>query len=137
MARLRKPRQSQQKACFLINAKNPTHCCGAISSFFTHRFCGRAPHNDTIHTQADLIEAGGGIILSGGGRLPEKVILTPDGGRRGRRPDIIFVYPGGNPRGRNIGRVDANGNPIPREIEALNDLNGPGGLPTDFVPYYK
>ena len=31
-----------KKACFLSNAKNPTRCCGAISSFSTHRFCGRA-----------------------------------------------------------------------------------------------
>ena len=40
------------------------------------------------------------------------------------------------PRGT-LGKVNAQGQPVPREQSALSDLNGPGGLPTDFVPYNK
>jgi hypothetical protein len=82
-----------------------------------------------------LIEAGGGKIIAGGGKLPEQLIPTPGGVKGGRRPDILFETENGVLRGRNIGKVDANGNPIKRELDALRDLNGPGGIPTDFVPY--
>jgi hypothetical protein len=37
--------------------------------------------------------------------------------------------------GVNVGRTKADGTPVTREVNALNDLNGPGGLPTTFVPY--
>ncbi|MEZ6073149.1 MAG: hypothetical protein R3C10_23495 [Pirellulales bacterium] len=71
----------------------------------------------------------------GGGKAKEKLIPTPGGLKTGRRPDIIFETANGQIRGKHIGRVDASGNPKPREIDALKDLNGPGKLPTDFVPY--
>jgi hypothetical protein len=38
---------------------------------------------------------------------------------------------------RNVGKINAKGQPVPREQAALRDLNGPGGLPTDFAPYNK
>ncbi len=37
--------------------------------------------------------------------------------------------------GRNVGLVDKSGQPVAREQSALDDLNGPGKLPTDFVGY--
>ena len=53
----------------------------------------------------------------------------------GRRPDILYRTPDGQLRGRNVGKTMADGSPVPREVDALNDLNGPGNLPTGFVPY--
>lgn len=95
----------------------------------------KAPHNRTIREQADKIEAEGGTILAGGGRKSERLIPTPGGSKGGRRPDILYKDANGTTRGRNVGRTTASGAPVKREAEALQDLNGPGGLPTDFVPY--
>ena len=75
------------------------------------------------------------IVIAGGGKLPEKLIRTRGGIKEGRRPDILFRTSKGELRGRNIGHLDAAGNPVTRELDALRDLNGPGGLPTDFVPF--
>jgi len=94
-----------------------------------------APHNATIRTHGDLLESGGNKVIAGGGKLPERPIKTPGGVKGGRRPDILFETPNGQIRGRNVGKTDRFGNPIKRELEALDDLNGPGGIPTDFVPY--
>jgi hypothetical protein len=96
-----------------------------------------APHNATVRAQADALEAEGNTIIAGGGRLKERLIPTPRGVKEGRRPDILYKTPSGELRGRNVGLVDSKGHPIPREQKALDDLNGPGGLPTDFVPYKK
>ena len=38
-------------------------------------------------------------------------------------------------KGRNVGKTKADGTPITREQDALRDINGPGKLPTDFVPF--
>ena len=48
------------------------------------------------------------------------------GNKSGRRPDITYVAPEGETRGRNVGRQAADGRPVKREREALDDLNGPG-----------
>jgi hypothetical protein len=48
----------------------------------------------------------------------------------------LYRTPSGELRGVNVGRVKADGSPVPREVKALADLNGPGGLPTIFVPYF-
>jgi len=94
-----------------------------------------APHNKTIREQADQLEREGNTIVAGGGRAKEQLVDTVGGAKNGRRPDIIYRTPSGELRGRNVGKVDAKGNPVPREKQAMEDLNGPGGLPTDFVPY--
>ena len=96
-----------------------------------------APHNATIKAEADAPEAQGNTIVAGGRRLKERLIPTPGGEKDVRRPDILYKTPEGELRGRNVGKVDAKGQPVPREQAAMRDLNGPGGLPTDFVPYNK
>jgi RHS repeat-associated protein len=96
-----------------------------------------APHNATIRSQAAALEAEGNAVIAGGGRAKERLIKTPGGAKSGRRPDILYESPNGELRGRNVGLVDSKGQPILREQRALDDLNGPGGLPTEFVPYKK
>ena len=41
----------------------------------------------------------------------------------------------GNVKGCNVGKTKKDDSPIKREKEALDDLNGPGGLPTIFERY--
>jgi len=94
-----------------------------------------APHNAKIRDEANTLEAEGNTIVAGGGRAKERVINTPGGTKGGRRPDILYETPDGTLRGRNVGETRADGTPVKREIEALEDLNGPGDLPTDFVLY--
>jgi len=94
-----------------------------------------APHNSKIREVADRIEAGGGKILSGGGRLKERLFRCPGGKKGGRRPDVHYRDKHGVERGVNVGRTDAAGNPIRREREALDDLNNHANLPTTFEPY--
>jgi RHS repeat-associated protein len=96
-----------------------------------------APHNATVRSQADALESEGNMIVAGGGQAKERLIPTPGGVKGGRRPDILYRSPNGELRGRNVGLVDSKGRPVPREQSALDDLNGPGRLPTDFVPYKK
>ena len=95
-----------------------------------------APHNATIREVAEKLIAKGYKIIAGGGRLPEKLIETKGGYKNGRRPDILYLTQSGNRRGINVGRTTAKGDPVPREVKALEDLNGPGGVPTIFVPYH-
>jgi RHS repeat-associated protein len=92
-------------------------------------------HNAKIRSEADRLEKGGNRIVSGGGREKETLIPTPGGTKEGRRPDIIYETPTGERRGLNVGKTKADGSPVKRETQALQDLNGPGNLPTEFVPY--
>ncbi|MEM6274500.1 MAG: hypothetical protein AAF735_04590 [Myxococcota bacterium] len=94
-----------------------------------------APHNAKIRSEGDRLASEGNRIVAGGGRVPERLVPTPGGFKSGRRPDIIYESPGGSRRGVNVGRRKADGSPVSREQRALDDLNGPGQLPTDFVPY--
>ena len=93
-----------------------------------------APHNAKIREIGDQIEADGGTVIAGGGRLPEQLVATPGGHKSGRRPDIIYKDCNGNLCGVNVGRAKADGSPIKREQQALDDLNG-AGLPTRFERY--
>jgi len=96
-----------------------------------------APHNAEVRAQGDALRAEGNTIEAGGGERREQLRPTEGGHKSGRRPDIIYRTPSGELRGRNVGLVDAQGRPVSRERKALDDLNGPGKLPTDFVPYNK
>ena len=93
-----------------------------------------APHNKKIREIGDQIEADGGTIIAGGGRLPEQLVRTPGGNKSGRRPDVLYQDCKGNLCGVNVGKTKADGSPIKREQQALDDLNG-AGLPTRFERY--
>ncbi|WP_295941221.1 RHS repeat-associated core domain-containing protein [uncultured Xanthomonas sp.] len=95
-----------------------------------------APHNATIREEANRLKSEGHLIIAGGGEKPEVLIPTPGGVKNGRRPDILHQTPEGEIRGTNVGLTYANGAPIKREVEAMNDLNG-AGVKMDFKPYEK
>ncbi|MFC4701776.1 RHS repeat-associated core domain-containing protein [Glaciecola siphonariae] len=93
-----------------------------------------APHNKKIREVGDQIEAAGGVVIAGGGRLPEQLVRTPGGNKSGRRPDILYQDCNGMLCGINVGKTKADGSPIKREQQALDDLNN-AGLPTRFEQY--
>lgn len=93
-----------------------------------------APHNAKIRAVGDRIEAEGGSVIAGGGRLPERLIATPGGEKAGRRPDILYRDANGDVGAINVGRAKADSSPVSREQKALNDLNG-AGIPTKFEKY--
>jgi hypothetical protein len=95
-----------------------------------------APHNATVRAKAQELIDQGNTIVSGGRIMPERLVKTPGGVKSGRRADIVYSTPSGEVKGVNVGRAKADGvSPVKREQEALDDLNGPGNLPTDFSPY--
>jgi RHS repeat-associated protein len=98
----------------------------------------KGPHNKKIKSVADELEEEGHKILAGGKRpnKPEAVIPTPSGRKTARRPDILHETPDGDIKATNVGRTKADGTPVKREVEAMEDLNIEG-IPTDFVPYDK
>lgn len=67
-------------------------------------------------------------------QLKERLIPTPGGHKSGRRPDVLYKDCNGNICGINVGKTKADGSPIKREQEALDDLNG-AGVPTTFQRY--
>jgi hypothetical protein len=73
--------------------------------------------------------------FAGGGLQKEQLVQTPGGIKDARRPDIMYQTPEGQVNAINVGRTQSSGAPVKREQEALKDLNGPGKLPTTFVPY--
>lgn len=93
-----------------------------------------APHNKKIREIGDQIENDDGTVIAGGGRLKERLIPKPGGYKSGRRPDVLYKDCNGNICGVNVGKTKANGSPIKREQQALDDLNG-AGLPAIFQGY--
>ena len=84
---------------------------------------------------AEQLEAEGKTVVAGGGKYKERLRRTAGGKKEGRRADIIYQEPTGKEAGVNIGRTYKDGKPVKREQDALDDLNGPGQLPTVFIPY--
>ena len=72
-----------------------------------------------------------------GGPLTEEVINIPLGGHRSqRRPDINFRnWITGEYYRENVGRIYSNGQPIRREVEALDDLERATGQRPGYTPY--
>lgn len=62
---------------------------------------------------------------------------TPGGSKSARRPDITMSAPDGSIYRENVGLTDRFGNPVPREILALNDIEAQVGQRPGFSPYFK
>jgi RHS repeat-associated protein len=84
---------------------------------------GCGPHNEMIAAWAREVQTTGGIVMAGGGQLPERVIDTVGGYKNGRRPDLIYTDADGNTVYGQVGRVKADGvTPVTREQQAMEDL---------------
>ena len=94
------------------------------------------PHNATIKRRIGELERDGHIHIAGGSKT-EEVILTPGGCKSCRRPDITTRAPDGSVYRENVGRATSSGNPVPRETNALNDIQGATGQRPAFTPYNK
>src|SRR5207249_146498 len=90
-------------------------------------------HRATVAQRANELESQGHTITAGGGRLPERSVVTPEGTRR--FPDISTRGPGGTPYYENIGRSTKPGEPIARERRALEDISRATGTKTGYRPY--
>ncbi len=93
-----------------------------------------APHNATIRREGDRLVSEGNEIIAGGGRKPERLVPTPGGSKEGRRPDILYRTPEGEVKATNVGRTYADGSPVKREVQAIDDLNR-AGVKTEFKSY--
>jgi RHS repeat-associated protein len=87
---------------------------------------GEGTHNQTIKAWGDEVIANGGTIISGGGYEKEKLYNTPNGHKSGRRPDIVWKDAEGKTHFGNVGKTNAKGKPVNREILAMQDLNEVG-----------
>jgi RHS repeat-associated protein len=95
---------------------------------------GGAAHRATVAAAADAIESEGGTIVAGGGRLAERAIKVGNG--RIRFPDIEAFQADGTRVFVNIGKATKAGQPVAREVRALNDLRSTG-VETRFIPYNR
>jgi RHS repeat-associated protein len=96
---------------------------------------GSPEHQAMVNQRIQELESRG-YQLRGGGPMREEYIRIPEGGHLGaRRPDITMIDPEGNIYRENIGRVNANGEPVAREVRALDDLERATGRRPNFTPY--
>jgi len=93
-------------------------------------------HNDTIKRRIGELERDGHIHIAGGSKT-EEVILTPGGCKGCRRPDITTRAPNGSIHRENVGLTTSSGSPVPRETDALNDIQAATGQRPAFTPYNK
>jgi hypothetical protein len=84
---------------------------------------GTGAHNQAIKSWGDEVIANGGTIIQGGGYEKEKLFETPNGHKSGRRPDIVWKDADGSTHWGNVGKTNAKGKPVNREILAMQDLN--------------
>jgi hypothetical protein len=95
---------------------------------------GGAVHRARVAQVADELADAGLRITAGGGRLPERAVQV--GGGRIRFPDIIAEAADASRVFVNVGKVTKTGEPVAREVRALEDLRRTG-IPGLFVPYNR
>jgi len=92
------------------------------------------PHNEKIGDVAKKLQDKGWKITEGGNVMPEKLHRIP-GADKDRRPDIVAERDG-RTIAVNVGKRQADGQPVARERDAKKDLQkefGDGNV--YFVPY--
>ena len=94
------------------------------------------PHNATIRARIRELKKDGHVHL-GGGSKTEEVIPTPGGCKSCRRPDITTRAPDGSVYRENVGRATSSGQPVRREVEALNDIEHATGQRPAFTSYNR
>jgi len=93
------------------------------------------PHNETIERRIRQLEAEDMTHRGGGVANTEEVVRTPGGKKTSRRPDITMERPDGTLYRENVGRTRASGEPVTREVDALDDLERQLGERPGFTPY--
>jgi len=93
---------------------------------------GGPAHQATVAERAAELQRQGYTIEGGGGILPERAVQTATGRRF---PDITAADPLGQPCYENIGRTTGAGNPVAREVRALDDIERATGTRPAFTPY--
>ncbi|MGH3840212.1 MAG: RHS repeat-associated core domain-containing protein [Pseudonocardiaceae bacterium] len=93
------------------------------------------PHNKTIQQRADELETQGYTQIRHRGEGGEVTIDTTGGAKMRRRPDIAATAPDGSTYYEQVGRVNKSGQPVPREISAMDDLERATGVRPVFTPY--
>lgn len=99
---------------------------------------GVGPHNETILRRIEELKKSLGPEWehTHGGTLKEEIVRMKSGEYSYRRPDITFKnQKTGQVYRENVGRTDAEGKPIQREREALDDLQRATGERPGFTPY--
>jgi RHS repeat-associated protein len=66
----------------------------------------------------------------------EPYFKTPEGAKRGRYIDVVITSPEGERTFIQVGLTNAKGEPVPREIQAIKDLEALG-YKVDFISYGK
>jgi RHS repeat-associated protein len=94
---------------------------------------GGEAHRATVARRAAELEAEGHTVTAGGGRLPERSVITPEGRRR--FPDISTVDSNGRPYHENVGRSTKAGVPVARERRALEDIGRASGTEPGYTAY--
>jgi RHS repeat-associated protein len=94
---------------------------------------GGTAHRGTVAIRAGELERQGHTVTAGGGRLPERSVITPEGKRR--FPDISTRGPNGIPYHENVGRSTVGGDAIARERRALDDIRRATGTEPGYTPY--
>ena len=94
------------------------------------------PHNQKIQERIKQLEDEGHELTHGGPKT-EEVIPTPGGTKTSRRPDITTRAPDGSPHREDVDRSKADGTPIKRETEALDDIEDATGTRPEYTPCDK
>ena len=95
---------------------------------------GSPAHRSTVAERAAELQRQGYTIEGGGGILPERAVQTATGRRF---PDITATDQLGRPYYENIGRATGVGNPVAREIRALDNIERATGTRPVFTPYNR
>ena len=66
---------------------------------------------------------------------PEVKIKTPNGAKSYRFVDVQGTKPGEPPVYYQVGRENADGTPVAREVQAMDDIQGATTIRPNFVPY--
>jgi RHS repeat-associated protein len=94
---------------------------------------GGEAHRATVSRRATELQDQGHAVTAGGGLLPERSVITPEGKRR--FPDISTIDPSGRPYHENVGRSISSGDPVARERRALDDIERSTGRRPGYTPY--
>lgn len=68
--------------------------------------------------------------------MTEETIATPGGAKQSRRADVTFENKKTGERKRyQVGKTTAKGEPVLREVEAMDDIERATGERPGYVPY--